>query len=72
MSRIFAVISGSLSPLLPAMAGAGFLKPFDTIHFIWVDICRKWNLSHFGCSSECRLLFLAYIPRRHCIHQIWC
>lgn len=39
MSRIFAVISGSLSPLLPAMAGAGILKAFLTlfISFGWIS-----------------------------------
>ncbi|WP_246772840.1 PTS transporter subunit EIIC, partial [Paenibacillus polymyxa] len=39
MSRIFAVISGSLSPLLPAMAGAGILKAFLTLFtaFEWIS-----------------------------------
>jgi len=39
MSRIFAVISGSLSPLLPAMAGAGILKAFLTLFttFGWIS-----------------------------------
>ncbi|MED4953725.1 beta-glucoside-specific PTS transporter subunit IIABC [Paenibacillus macerans] len=39
LSRIFAVISGSLSPLLPAMAGAGILKAFLTLFttFGWVS-----------------------------------
>lgn len=39
MSRIFAVISGSLSPLLPAMAGAGILKAFLTLftNFEWLS-----------------------------------
>ncbi|AIQ31591.1 PTS beta-glucoside transporter subunit IIABC [Paenibacillus sp. FSL P4-0081] len=39
MSRIFAVISGSLSPLLPAMAGAGILKAFLTLftNFDWLS-----------------------------------
>ncbi|PWW38860.1 MULTISPECIES: beta-glucoside-specific PTS transporter subunit IIABC [Paenibacillus] len=39
MSIIFAVISGSLSPLLPAMAGAGILKAFLTlfISFGWIS-----------------------------------
>ncbi|MBE0335512.1 beta-glucoside-specific PTS transporter subunit IIABC [Paenibacillus sp. 23TSA30-6] len=39
LSTIFAVISGSLSPLLPAMAGAGILKAFLTLFttFGWVS-----------------------------------
>lgn len=39
LSRIFAVISGSLSPLLPAMAGAGILKALLTLFttFGWVS-----------------------------------